>query len=219
VTRGDGTFLTYTQSRDLDEENGSSSSYCLRNAEGEILKKYFPFENENLGQWGLFSPFWKEEDQIYLVCPLNFTIFRFEDGEMEPWMQVDFGAASADFGKIKEEGEIDFDDLREGGTKVLKMDYLIHTGEYLAFSFFVDGETKFVIFDKDRETLYYSDVLYENGVLPKCQLQAFRNGRFLALVEPLDLIEFSKSYPHSGFEMKKPSESDNPYVLTFALAN
>jgi hypothetical protein len=162
------------------------------------------------------SPIWRSEDNTYLITPFDFTIYLFKNGEMNPHCYIDFGAFGLDSGELANY-DFNYSDFVDEKSRIVALDNLINTNRFLAFSFFWEHELRFIIYSKENKEIYYSDVLFNKGIIPKCRLFTYDDGRFIGDVNPKDYLEFIKNYHYNHEELIKPSEFDNPYIITFEI--
>jgi len=214
---GNGNILTYSQSMDFSSTTNDNDYYYyyLRNDKGEVLNRYFPCQNENLTHYILISPIWREQDNTFLICPFDYTIYSFKNGNIQPYMYIDFGPHGISIEQLKE-NNFSYDKFIEDGSP-LAMDFLINTDSYLAFSFLLNHEKQFVIYSKERNEIYYSAVLFKNGILPKCILNTLKNDQFIGVLDPVDYIDFIKNNKGIINAIQKPNEMDNQYIITFRI--
>jgi len=214
----DGNLLTYTHFADINrkDKNRKYFNYFLRNSKGEVIKEYLPIENEKLTHYILISPIWRTEWNTYLISPFDFTIYSYKNEEIKPYMYIDFGSVGLEYEQLRK-SDFDYMEFVDKGSLVIAMDYLINNEQFIAFSFYLNHDQKFVIYSKQMDEIYYSDILFTNGILPKCKLHSFREGRFIGVVNPLDYIDNLNKFNCTGHDLKYPNESDNPYIITFRI--
>jgi len=213
-----GRLLTFTHFADIsrNDENRKYFNYFLRNSKGEVIREFLPIEDEKLTHYTLISPIWRTESDTYLISPFDFTIYSFMNEEVVPYIYIDFGSVGLDYKQL-EQNNFDYMEIIDKGSLVVAMDYLINTERFMAFSFYLNHEQKFVIYSKEMKEIYYSDFLFKKGILPKCKLHSFSEGRFIGVVNPIDLMEYSNEFNYARHELKDPDESENPYILTFKI--
>jgi hypothetical protein len=214
----DGRFLTYTQFADISRTDHADNYYYyyLRNEKGDVLDQYLPCINEKLTHYILISPIWREETNTYLITPFDFNIYSFKDNSVVPCMNIELGSVSLKVDQL-ENTDFSYQEFMESGSRVLALDYLINTDRFLAFSYYLNHERQFVIYSKMKDETYYSEVLFRNGIIPKCKLQSFRDERFIGVVDPIDYIEYIAKTNDFNNQIEEPSEMDNQYIITFKI--
>jgi hypothetical protein len=209
--------LTYTQNAGIATKQNDSEYYYyfLREPHGAVIDQYLPSYRQ-LSNYALESPIWKGKKELLFVTPFDFTIYSYSENEIEPYMYIDFGKYELNAKQVK---KISFNyvDLLFKGDKLAAIDFIMNSSKYLAFSHHLYADRHFIIYSKQKDEVYYSNHLFEAGILPKCRLHTLIGDHFIGVVEPGDYIEYMAKHKNVLKPILEPNEMDNPLIITFML--
>jgi len=210
-------YFTYTQNADLAKEsrNNSYYYYYLRDNGGEVIEKYLPCYKP-LRNYILKSPIWKTETETLFVTPFDFFIYSYFEKEVRPYMYIDFGPYELNAKQVKK-NNFEYEDIIYQGKKLVAIDYVMSSPQYLAFSYNLGYDKHFAIYLKDRNEILHSNKMFEKGVLPRCSLHSLIGDRFIGVVEPTDYLEYLSINNGITKPVLNPDEMDNPYLVTFRI--
>jgi len=210
-------ILTYTQNIDLSDSstNKAYNYYYLKDSSGLSRSSYLPGDI-NLGNYLLRSPICKHGNRMLLITPFDFNIYSFEEEVLSPHIQVDFGQFKLDASMIERYG-YEYHSLVEDDSKIVAMDYLMFSDQFLGFSYFQDGKRQFIIYNFSNSEIYYSQVLFDYGVLPEIKLQCLHGDNFIGFIDAGMYIEAAKANPSPFYTILDPDLNDNPYIISFSV--
>ncbi len=211
------TMLTYTQNIDLSDSSKQQgyNYYYLKDTNWRSINSYLPGDI-NFGNYLLRSPICKHGNKTLLLTPFDFHIYSYDNEVISPYIFVDFGQYGLNGSMIERNG-YSYHSLVENESKIVTMDYLMFSDQLLAFSYFQDGQRQFIIYDLLNSEIYYSQVLFKNGLIPKCKLQSLQGDNFIGFIEPSSYIEADIAIPVSFNTISDPDINDNPYIIHFSI--
>ncbi|MBT29395.1 MAG: hypothetical protein CMO01_07000 [Thalassobius sp.] len=154
----------------------------------------------------------------YLISAFDYNIYQLVDNKLKSEFYFDFGK----YKLVREELEDEKNgnkhrELLEQGKRVSSLHTIQLSQNYLSFKVFYKLEPIYYLQSLNQDNLYRLNDYFENGMLPKCDIQSLVNGdTFLAFVNPDDLIAFQEKTGQKLFEGEINS-NQNPFILTFSL--
>ncbi len=166
--------------------------------------------------FGLISPFSKTGSDLFFISPLNYNVYRYENGQARIAYTIDFGHAAVpqtELDLIRDEREMY---PLSAGEKIYMLWGLYVTSDYLGV--YTTMKRKPVAFFQSRKTktVYPLADCIDAGILPECRIYGVTEDEtFYALAEPEAMIK----YQEKTGKMKDLviSENDNPFVILFKI--
>lgn len=212
-----GNLFTYTQNIDLSDSSNNQQYYYyyLNNPIQQTVQSYLPGDR-SFGNYILRSPICKNGNKTLLITPFDFHIYSFDGEVIKPYVFIDFGQYGLNSSMIEKNNFL-YHSLVENGSKIVSMDYLMFSDQLLAFSYFQDGKRQFIIYDFLTSEIYYSQLLFEHGLIPECKLQCLQGDNFIGFIEPSNYIKATIENPAPYYSISNPDIMDNPYLINFSL--
>jgi len=166
--------------------------------------------------YGLLSPFSKTGSDLFFISPLNYNIYRYDNGEARTAYTIDFGNAAVsqkELDLLRTESELY---PLFGGGKVFMLGGIHFTKNFIGIS--TSYDKKMVEFFQSRKSkvIYPLADCIDAGILPECRIYGVTEDEtFYALAEPEAMIK----YQEKTGKMKDVviTENDNPYLILFKL--
>lgn len=190
-------------------------SYLLYNSTfDKVLASMLPLPQE-LSSYALDNPISREKGQVLFSRQFDNNIFTINaNNELAIRYKLDFGK----YNITSSDQPGDLFKLSKEGKRVVSTSELIHTDNYLAFSFFFNRQIEFLIYAKNQDKYYYSKNLIDLGLLPRSYLKGITNdGVFYALVEPFEYLEYCKKYGKEGPMYPTVEAGGNMLLMFFKM--
>jgi hypothetical protein len=156
-------------------------------------------------------------DEILLIVPGNYTVYRLTNGKAEPAYQFNFGKYMYSKRELKRLSDKEKEGMEKSGKRIGDMGFIKKTRDFLiTITLF---EHQLVTFFHSFKTgiNYNLNDCFEENLLPACYTQcAIGEDKYLALVEPFALKAFIET--NSSYSDIEVSENDNPYIIIYSIS-
>lgn len=106
------------------------------------------------------------------------------------------------------------------GKKIVPFHGISKQDGFFSFNFSLYKKDNFIIYSKQSGSTYYSENLFQGGLIPECKLNgSVGNGQFLAFANPIMVSQFLfENQKYKIFEVNSQFDSfSNPCIMLFTL--
>jgi len=214
---GNDTVLVLARSQDLTKSGDPARmpyyDYLIYTNNYTKVIDRFRIIPENLATVSLSSPICFDNG-IKFLSTYDDNIYTYDDGKIQSEYFVDRGK----LGFTEDEIVRGIDRVNEirKGNKISSLDDLHETDEYISFSFYTNKGIQFYIYSKELEIGFYSEILFNSGLLPKSNIKAIQNGKFISVIEVNEMETLSTQFKNSINQDSVYLEG-NPYLIKFSF--